>query len=82
MKNLNYLAERYSVSDIQGYFGYITKNHETFTDNPTIRVYINKIKNKIIFRIKTVYFLKHSTPEMMKLLARIKVRQLKMKLLK
>ena len=28
----------YSVSDIQDYFKYIFKKHETVTDNPSIRI--------------------------------------------
>ena len=34
----------YSVSDIQDYFEYIFRKHDTVTDNPSIRIYINKIK--------------------------------------
>ena len=37
----------YSVADIQDYFEYILKNHETVIDNPSIRIYINKIENRI-----------------------------------
>ena len=33
----------YSVSDIPDYFEYIIKQYETVTDNPTIRIYVNKI---------------------------------------
>ena len=43
------------------------KKHETLTDNPPIRIYINKIKNKITFKIKTAYYLKLLTPETKKL---------------
>ena len=45
----------YSVSDIQDYFKYILKNHEIVTDNPSIRIYVNKIVNRITFEIKTYY---------------------------
>ena len=45
----------YSVSDIQDYFEYIIKKHETVTDNPSIKIYINKIENRITFKIKTGY---------------------------
>ena len=31
------------VSDIQDYFKYILKKHETVTDNPSIMIYVNKI---------------------------------------
>ena len=47
----------YSVSDIQDYFEYILKKHETVTDNLSIRIYINKIEIRIIFKIKTRYYL-------------------------
>ena len=32
----------YSISDIQDYIEYIIKKHETMTDNPPIRIYVNK----------------------------------------
>ena len=38
------------------------------TDNPSIKIYINKIENTITFKIKTGYYLILLTPEMMKLL--------------
>ena len=47
----------YSVSDIQDNFEYIFKKHETFTDNPSIMIYANKIENKISLKIKTRYYL-------------------------
>ena len=37
----------YSVSDIQDYFEYIIKEHETVTDNPSISIYVNKTENRI-----------------------------------
>ena len=39
----------YSVSDIQDYSEYIIKEHDTVTDNPSIRIYVNKIENRITF---------------------------------
>ena len=41
----------YSVSDIQDYFEYIIKRHETIADNPPIEIHVNKIKNRIVFNI-------------------------------
>ena len=35
----------YSVSDIQDYFEYILKKHSESADNPSIRMYINRIEN-------------------------------------
>ena len=42
----------YSNSDIQDYFEYIIKKHETIADNSPVQIYINKIKNRIVFKIK------------------------------
>ena len=43
----------YSIADIQNYFEYIIKKHETIVDNPPALIYVNKIKNRIIFKIKS-----------------------------
>ena len=58
----------YSVSDIQDYFEYILKKHRESVDNPSIRMYINRIENRITFKIKNGYYLELLTPETMKLL--------------
>ena len=58
----------YSISDIQDYFEFIIKKHETLTENPPIQIYPNKIKNRIVFKIKTGYKLELLTPETMRLL--------------
>ena len=58
----------YSVSDIQDYFEYILKKHGKSVDNPSIRMYINRIENRITFKIKSGYYLELLTPETMKLL--------------
>ena len=41
-------------------------------DNPPIKIYLNKIENKIKFKIKTGYYLELVTPERMTLLRTIK----------
>ena len=41
---------------------------EEKTDNPLIRIYVNKIENRIPFKIKTGYYLQLLTLEMMKVL--------------
>ena len=46
----------YSIADIQDYFEFIIKKHETLTENPPIQIYPNKIKNRIVFKIKTIIF--------------------------
>ena len=43
----------YSRPDIQDYFEYTLKKHEEKTVNPSIMIYINKIGNRITFKIKT-----------------------------
>ena len=64
----------HSVLDIQDYFEYTLKKHEIVTDNPSIRIYINKIENRITFKIKTGYYLELLTSETMKLLGRTKIK--------
>ena len=58
----------YSVSDIQDYFEFIIRKHETLTENPPIKTYLNKIKNRIAFKIKTGYKLELLSLETMRLL--------------
>ena len=62
----------YSIADIQDYFEFIIKKHETLTENPPVQIYPNKIKNRIVFKIKTGYKLELLTPETMKLLGSTK----------
>ena len=57
----------YSVSDLQYYFEYILKKREK-TDNPSIRINVHKIENRITFNIKTGYYLELLILETMKLL--------------
>ena len=42
----------YSVSNIQDYFEYILKKHGENIDNPSVKIYVNKIENRITFKIK------------------------------
>ena len=62
----------YSISDIQDYFEFIIKKHKTLAENPPIRNYPNKIKNRIVFKIKTGHKLELLSPETMKLLGSTK----------
>ena len=52
------------------------KKHETTTDNPPIRIMINKTENRILYEIKTEYYLERLAPETMIL----KIKQLKIKI--
>ena len=49
----------YLISDIQDYFEYILKKlGEKIKDNkPSIKIYINKIENRITFKVKNGYSL-------------------------
>ena len=62
----------YSVSDIQDYIEYIIKKHETLTIIPPIHVYINRINNRLVFKIKDGYKLELQRPEQKKLFGRTK----------
>ena len=59
----------YSVSDIQDYFEYILKKHGEDIDKPSVQIYVNKIENRITFKIKDGYslikFLTHETMELL-----------------
>ena len=65
----------YPVSDIQDYFEYIFKKHEekinkdkdNDKNKPSVKIYINRVENRIIFKIKKGYSLELLTKETMKL---------------
>ena len=56
----------YSVSDIQDYFKYILIKHQTVTDNLPTMIHVNKIGNRIAFKINTEYYLARLMPETLK----------------
>ena len=51
----------YSVSDIEDWIKFIIKKHGTLTTIPPIHVYINRINNKLVFKIKDGYNLELQT---------------------
>ena len=57
---------------IQDYLEFIVKKDDTLTENPPIQIYPNKIKNRIVFKIKTGYKLRLLTLETMRLLGSTK----------
>ena len=69
----------YSISDIQDYFEFIIKKHETLTENPPLQIYPNTIKSRIVFKIRTGYKLELLTPEQMRLLGSTKKMLIKLK---
>ena len=56
----------YSVLDIQDFIEYILKSYETLTAIPPIHVYVNRINNRLVFKIKDGYNLELKTSEKMK----------------
>ena len=56
----------YSVLDIQDYFEYILKKRGENINNPSVRIYVTKIENRITFKIETGYSLELLTSETMK----------------
>ena len=57
----------YFIADIQDYFEFTFKKYEALTENRPVQIYPNKIKNRIVFKIKTGYKLELLSPETMKL---------------
>ena len=57
----NLLDGSYSIVDIQDYFEFIIKKYETFTGNSQIQIYVNRFKDRIIFKIKTLELLTSET---------------------
>ena len=54
----------YSISDIQDYFEYILKKGGEKTVNLSIKIYVNKIENRIFtFKVKKGYYLELLTRE-------------------
>ena len=60
------------IFNIFDYFEFIFKKKESLTENSSIKIYSIKIKNRIVFKIKTGYKLQLLTLETMKLLGRTK----------
>ena len=62
----------YSVSNIQDYFEYIWKKYGENIDKPSVQICVNKIENRVTFKIKDGRSLELLTPETMKLLGSAK----------
>ena len=54
-EDFDLLDGSYSIPDIQDYFEFIIKKHETLTESPSVQIYPNKTKSRIVFKIKTGY---------------------------
>ena len=64
MKSLNYLMDHILYQIFKAIFN---------ISYPSIRIYVNKIENRIPFKIKIGYYLEFLTPESMKLLGSTKI---------
>ena len=62
----------YSVLDIQDHFEYILKKHGEDIDEPSVQINVNKIENRITFKIKNGNSLELLKPDTMKLLGSTK----------
>ena len=63
----------YSLSDVHDYFEYILKEHAEKKANSSIRIYANKIENRITVKIKIGDYIEPLTPETIKLLGSTKI---------
>ena len=58
---------------MQVYFAYAIEKHETLTNNSPIRIHVNRIGNRMMFKVERGYYLKLVTPETIKLLGSTKI---------
>ena len=57
------------MSDIQDYIEYIIKNHGILPTNPLIHIHINRINDRLVFKIKDGYKLELQRPKLRNYLA-------------
>ena len=70
--NLNYQMDHIQYQIFKIILSIFLKNHSESVDNPSIKIYVNKIENRVTFKIKKGYYLELLTPETMKLLGSTK----------
>ena len=80
MKVFNYLKDHIPYQILKIILS-ILKNHETVVDNPLIKIYVNKIENRIESKIKSIYYLKLLTLKTVTLFQNIKSNMVKMYLI-
>ena len=49
---MNYQMDHIQYQIFKIYFEYIFKKHSENVDNPSIKIYVNKIENRVTFKIK------------------------------
>ena len=57
MKNLNYLMDRTLYQTFKIILNIYLKKHGEKSVDPAIKVYVNKLENRITFKIKNGYYL-------------------------
>ena len=70
--NLNYQMDHIQYQIFKIILSIFLKKHSESVDNPSIKIYVNKIENRVTFKIKKGYYLELLTPETMKLLGSTK----------
>ena len=71
MINLNCLMDRILYHIFKIIVSIFLKKHGEDIDKPSVQIYVNKIENRVTFKIKNGYSLDLLTPETMKLLGSI-----------
>ena len=56
----------YSVSDILDYIEFVINKHEPLTTISSIHFSINRVNNRLVFKLEDEYKLELETPETMK----------------
>ena len=69
MMNLNYLMDHTQFQIFKITLNILSQKHETIATNPPIQIHVNRINNRITFKIKTRYSLEHSIYETTKILS-------------
>ena len=72
MMNLIFLMDHILFQIFKITLSTLLKKHETIANNPPVQIYTNKLKNRIVFEIKTGYKLELLSPDTMKLLGSTK----------
>ena len=72
MMNLICLMDHILFQTFKVILNTLLKKHETIADNSPVQIYVKKIKNRIVFKIKTSYKLELLSPEAKKLLGSTK----------
>ena len=68
MINLNYLMDYIIHQIFKIMLSILSKKHETLTNQTPIRIYVNKIENRIAFKTKSGYYYELLTGETTKIL--------------